>query len=196
MDVYAPFEVDPEHPVQLTLVFDMNRVLRFWPNVRPGFAPQAFPPGTSSFFSDNFNQTIAAFVGTAGSLEGYQLNSEVCQDLGCMPGDPPDGLSREWMTVVRDPSGAISAGFIAPDDAPPAIFGDLVPTLTTAGTIPGTLRLSVGLYRLTAEEHGYVDGFAFKNVGDPEDSCNVYPVMGNGPVDGHGPFPLWYTRRL
>lgn len=94
------------------------------------------------------------------------------------------------MTLIRDSSGAIGGGLIAPNDAPGAIIGDVIPTLSTGG------RISVGLYRLTAEEHGYIEGFVSKNVGDAEDSCSAYPVMGNGPVDGHGPFPSWYTRKL
>lgn len=199
IDALSEFDVDAVNPVQLTLVVDMNRMLRFWPNIRPEFQPpqpQGYPPGTSYFYSNSFNQALALFVGIPGSIEGYQLNSEICQDLTCVPGDPPDSLAREWLTLVRDSSGAIGAGVIASDDAPAAIFGDLIPTLTTAGTTAGTLRLSVGEYRLMAVEHGYLDGFVFKNVGDAEDSCSVYPIMGNGPVDGHGPFPLWYTRKL
>jgi hypothetical protein len=204
IDVFSAFDVDAGNPVQLTLVVDMNRMLRFWPNMAvfggsPVFQPprpQGYPPGTSYFYTNDFNQAIALFTGTPGSIEGYQLNSEICQNQGCVPGGPPDSLSREWMTLIRDTSGAVAGGVIAPDDAPGAIFGDVIPTLTTAGTTAGTLRLSVGLYRLTAEEHGYIDNFIPKNVGDPEDSCSAYPVMGNGPVDGHGPFPLWYTRKL
>jgi hypothetical protein len=200
IDVLSEFDVDAANPVQLTLIVDMNRMLRFWPNIGgPDFQPprpQGYPPGTSYFYNNDFTQALALFAGTPGSIEGYQLNSEICQDVNCVPGDPPDALSREWMTLIRDSSGAIGAGVIAPDDAPPAILGDLIPTLTTAGTAAGTLRLSVGAYRQMAAEHGYLDGFVFKNVGDPEDSCSAYPIMGNGPVDGHGPFPLWYTRKL
>lgn len=198
-NINAPsaFDVDATNPVQLTLVVDMNRMLRFWPNTRTYFTPpepQGYPAGTSYFFNNSFGQSLALFVGEPGSIEGYQINSEVCQIPICSSA-PPD-LSREWMTVIRDTNGDIRAGMIAPDDAPPAIYGDLVPPLTTAGTDPGTLRVSVGLYRDTIRESGYIDGFRFKNLGDPEDSCSVYPIMGNGPVDGHGPFPFWYTRRL
>jgi hypothetical protein len=200
LDVFSPFDVDETNPVQLTIVVDMDRMLQFWPNIRPEFQPpqpQGYPPGTSYFYSTNFNNALALFVGQPGSIEGYQLNSEICQDVNgnCFPGSPPDSLSREWMTVIRDSSGDIGAGFVAADDAPAAILGGLIPTLTTAGTAAGTLRLSVGDIGMNVE-HGYIDGFTFKNVGDPEDSCSAYPVMGNGPVDGHGPFPLWYTRKL
>jgi hypothetical protein len=202
IDVFSEFDVDATNPVQLTLVVDMNRMLRFWPNTAvfagmPSFQPprpSGYPAGTSYFYTNDFNQSIALFAGTPGSIEGYQLNSEICQDLGCAPGSPPDALSREWMTLIRDSSGAVAGGLIAPDDAPGAIIGDVIPTLTTANG--GTLHISVGLFRVTVEEHGYIDGFVSKNVGDAEDSCSAYPVMGNGPVDGHGPFPLWYTRKL
>lgn len=201
IDVFSEFDVDATQPVQLTLVVDMNRMLGFWPNIRPEFQPpqpQGYPPGTSYFYNTAFNQALALFVGPPGSIEGYQLNSEICQDVNgaCFPGSPPDSLSREWMTLIRDASGTIVAGLLAPDDAPAAIIGDLVPSLTTAGTTTGTIRLSVGYNRERLEEHGYVEGFRFKSLGDAEDSCSAYPIMGNGPVDGHGPFPLWYTRKL
>jgi len=199
IDVHSEFDVDATNPVPLTLVVDMNRMLRFWPNIGTNFQPpqpQGYPPGTSYFYNNDFTHVLALFAGRPGSVEGYQLNSEICQDLACVPGDPPDSLSREWMMVIRDASGAVGAGLIAPDDAPGAILGDLIPTLTTAGTTAGTLRISVGSYRDTVAEHGYLDGFAFKNLGDAEDSCSAYPISGNGPVDGHGPFPLWYTRKL
>jgi hypothetical protein len=204
IDVFSEFDVDATNPVQLTLVIDLNRMLRFWPNIAvsagtPNFQPpqpQGYPPGTSYFYTSGFTQALALFTGTPGSIEGYQLNSEICQDLSCVPGSPPDSLSREWMTLIRDSSGAIGAGMVTPDDVPGALFGDVIPTLTNAGSTAGTLRISVGEYRDVVKEHGYLDGFAFKNVGDPEDSCSAYPIMGNGPVDGHGPFPLWYTRKL
>jgi hypothetical protein len=74
---------------------------------------EGLPPGTSYFYSD---QTHALFVGTPGSIEGYQLISEICQDLNCMPGDPPDALSRERMTLIRDSSGTIGAGMVSHAD--------------------------------------------------------------------------------
>jgi hypothetical protein len=202
IDALSEFDVDADNPVQLTLVVDMNRMLQFWPNITfNGNAqfqppqPQAYPIGTSYFYNDGFMRSIGLFAGQPGSVEGYQLNSEICQDLvACHPGSAPDSLSRAWMTLIRDANGRIGAGLVAPDDAPGSVMGDLIPTMTT--NTNGTVHISLGLYRITVVEKGYIDGFVFKNVGDPEDSASAYPIMGNGPVDGHGPFPLWYVRKL
>ncbi|HTL35016.1 MAG TPA: hypothetical protein VL326_17935 [Kofleriaceae bacterium] len=201
IDAVSEFDVDADTPVQLTLVVDMNRLLQFWPNITfNGNAqfqppqPQAYPVGTSYFYSDGFLRSIGLFVGQPGSVEGYQLNSEICQDVvACSSGAPRD-LSRGWMTLIRDANGKIGAGMLAPDDAPGSVHGDLIPTMTT--DTAGTVHISLGLYRDTVAEQGYIDDFHFKNVNDTEDSASAYPVHGNGPVDGLGPFPLWYVRKL
>jgi len=199
IDALSDFDVDADNPVELTVIVDMNRMLHFWPNITFNGAasfqppqPQAYPPGTSYFYSDGFTRAIALFAGEPGSVEGYQLTSEICQFSPCNSGAPPDALSRGWMTLIRDSNGVIGSGSVTPDDAPDSVHGDVIPTMTidTAGTV----HLSLGLYRNFVEEHGYIDGFKFKNLGDPEDSASAYPTM--GPWAGYGPYALWYTRKL
>lgn len=200
------FDVGADTPTKLTLVIDMNRMLRFWPNISTIFQPlrpQGLLPGTSYFFNLDFEQNVAIFAGDAGSIEGYQVTSEICvNDFlhpgSCGVGDPPNTVTKEWLTVVRDPSGTVLAGGIAADDAYAVIIGDVVPTGVVAGTIAGTFTLPIGLYRNNVETNGTIDGFRFQLLGDPEDSATVTPgpnakgsVLGGG-----GPFPLWYTRRL
>jgi hypothetical protein len=197
------FDVGADTPTKLTPVIDMNRMLRFWPNILTvlGFQPpqpQGYPPGTSYFYLTSFERSLAIFAGEPGSIEGYQVISEVCQDVNgnCVAGAPPDSLAKEWLTLVRNPNGTIVAGEIQPDDTLGAFpGGDIVPTGVVAG-VTGTFTLPFGLYRVTTETNGTIDGFRFQSLGDPEDSCTVNPIQHQGPVDGHGPFPFWYTRRL
>lgn len=202
------FDVGADAPTKLTLVVDLNRLLHFWPNIgviagAPNFQPpepQGYPSGTSYFYISNFTQALAIFAGDPGSIEGYQLTSEVCgawfgNGGNCVAGSPPDWLVKEWMTLVRNSDGTIAAGNIQSDDMSAVLYGDVVPTGVVAGATPATFTLPIGLYRDTIVTNGTLDGFRFKSVGDPEDSCEASPLHG-GPVNGRGPFPLWYTRRL
>ncbi len=195
------FDVGMDAPTKLTLVIDLNRMLRFNPNTgllggAPDFhvAP-GLPSGTSYFFISDFQQSLAIFAGDPGSIEGYQLTGEVCQTSDCVAGSPPDALGKEWMTLIRNPDGTIAGGSIQADDMAGALWGDVVPTgVVTDAT--GTFTIPIGLYRVSVVTNGTLDGFRFKSVGDPEDSCTASPVQNQGPVTGHGPFPVWYTRRL
>ena len=197
------FDVDADTPTQLTLVVDMNRMLRFWPNIFPIFQPprpSGLLPGTSYFFNLDFERALAIFAGAPGSIEGYEVTSELCVNnflhpANCMVGSPPNTVAKEWLTIVRDPRGAVLAGEIAADDAYAVLYGDVVPTGVVTDAAAGTVTLPIGLYRTTVETNGTIDGMRFQSLGDPEASCTATAIQG-GAAPGLGPVPFWYTRRL
>ena len=206
--LHAGFDVTTDSPVKLTMVVDLNRALQFWPNITDpvGGFPQADasldhdPPGTSYFYNSffGFGGVFGIFLGSPGTIEGYQTTSEYCGGNACVPGSsPPNQLATEWMTLLRGTSGAINIGFIAANDANGGT-NSLITSSAASTTTAGTFRLSLGGFNNdgTASEIGSVDGFRFKALTDIEDSCSISYPLGGGAVGDHGPFPLWYKRRL
>lgn len=204
--LHAEFDVTPNSAVKLTMVVDLNRALQFWPNIAfLGSFPNADaslqhdPPGTSYFYNSffGFGRSFGVFLGSAGTIEGYQTTSEYCGGNACVAGSPPNQLATEWITLLRGTSGAINIGFIAPNDANGGA-NNLITSAMASTTTAGTFRLSLGDFNNdgTTTEIGFIDGFRFKALADSEDSCAISYPLGGGAAGDHGPFPLWYTRRL
>jgi len=128
--------LSPNSTAPLTLVIDINRMLRFYvtENRPGGFGPNT--PGNDSYFYNSvFDSSVYLFAGRHGSILGYQLVAGVCVDQnGTVPpvtnpnaydcstlnnsGTPVEnvGTVAAWLTVVEDPNGLPFVFNFMPDD--------------------------------------------------------------------------------
>jgi hypothetical protein len=105
----------------LTLMIDVNRMLRFYnqaiiKEVNPG-APSLI----SFFFTTVFNGSVYVFAGAPGEIGGYELVTRAC--IGVDDANvPPDyvcgsgGVVAAWLTLFSDAAGRPFAASFMPDD--------------------------------------------------------------------------------
>ncbi len=178
VDNPVAFTVSEAGEARLTLAVDLNRQLRYFANTREDFNPPnpSMKTGTSYFFTTIFPLSTMAAAGDTASIEGYEL----ALDAG-------GSLIKEWMTVVRDAAGAAVTGVVIPDDdnTLTLLKGRLDPS-TSARNEDGTWKLSFVIGR---DGTCSLDDFAFV-AADAGGSCQLTPLQGVGPL------PVSYTRKL
>ena len=100
---------DATTPIQITLMFDINRLLRFYDGLATasGFNPP--DPALVAAFSGHslLGGWIAGFMGTPGTIEGYKT---YYKNTSLGTGDIPG-----WMTIVYDANGKFVSGFMIGD---------------------------------------------------------------------------------
>lgn len=104
----------------LTMVIDVNRMLRFYNKGRADQGPNPeFPTDRAYFFTTVFEDSLFVFAGKAGGIRGYSFQTETCieafQDsYTCSSGSAKsvDG----WVTLILDSTGTPFAASIMPDD--------------------------------------------------------------------------------
>lgn len=164
----------------VTLVIDLNRMLRYFANTRTDFNPPNpnMKSGTSYFFTTVFAQSTGVFVGAAGSIDGYKLRVE-----------GPGVVIPGWMSLVRGADGAVVTGVVMPDD-------DNTLTILKGAVVPEGVHAAEGGVEIPFElgpGNGALVGFAFQELGDPESSCTLEPLDTTG---AQGPFTVFYSRQL
>ena len=113
----------PGNTSELTMLFDLNRMLRYFNNGRvDNKAPNNSAPNTFTYFytldleEDN---TAYAFVGKTGSIYGYRTILEGCSDLPMPPDRVCVNVSQTvglWMTSIYDKNNAHIKTTFMPDD--------------------------------------------------------------------------------
>lgn len=103
-------------PATLTLLFDLNRLLRFYDGQNTTHDGGPFPTDPNDkayFFGHSFlGSFIAPFFGTPGSIEGYKTAYSAAN-----PSTPGQYmLVNGWMTLVFDADGKFLSGMLMGDD--------------------------------------------------------------------------------
>jgi hypothetical protein len=104
----------------LSLVIDVNRMLRFYNKGRPDSGPNpGFPVNRAYFFTTLFEESLFVFAGRPGSIRGYSYLTSTCMG----PSVTADYLCATdkfvvggWMTLILDAEGVPFAANAMPDD--------------------------------------------------------------------------------
>jgi len=92
----------------LTIVFDINRVLRFYSGKNTQGVNPSDPANKAYFFAHSLLGTfVGAFFGVAGSIQGYRTFFATTNATASISG---------WMTLIFDGSGKFLSGMLMPDD--------------------------------------------------------------------------------
>lgn len=108
---------DGENP-QLTLLFDLSRVLRFYCGEHPeqqGVGPMDLGDKAYFFTHSTFSESAALFFGTAGSIYGFKTIYASYNPEDSIGGVIPAGVFG-WMTLIFDVGGNILSGHLIGDD--------------------------------------------------------------------------------
>jgi hypothetical protein len=99
----------------LTILVDLNRMLRFYDGLSNAPSP-ADPTNKAYFFCHTlFTHSVAAFIGTAGTIQGYKTeyaSYDAGQEIGART---PDGVLG-WMTLIFDAQGNFLSGILMGDN--------------------------------------------------------------------------------
>jgi hypothetical protein len=127
-DVKGGFKVEKDQQMTLTMLIDMNRLLRYENGAKNH--PRDFPThrNPSFFFDTSFNANSFIFVGKPGKIYGYEIKSLVCKDSdlsvsGDLTADPATATCSSgffpvntWMTLITDKDGKPISLNIQPED--------------------------------------------------------------------------------
>lgn len=103
--------IDASSPIKITILFDINRLLRFYNGTGSGVNPTD-PIHKAYFFGHSLlGSWIATFFGDPGKIEGYATRYSVTATP-----NPGYGLVKGWMTVVYDSNGKFLSGLLMGDD--------------------------------------------------------------------------------
>lgn len=127
-DVVLGPSSSPSSNVTLTMVFDLNRILRFYTGMGSGVT-QGESAGSAYFFAHSLLGTfVGLFFGDIGSIEAYEARYSSARSEG-----DPDGVSG-WMTLIFDSNGNFLSGMLsADDDNAPAVAKGRVTSFTPRG---------------------------------------------------------------
>ena len=181
----------------LTMLFDLNRMLRYFNNGRTdNQAPSTQAPNSFTYFYslDLKRDNVAyAFVGEAGSIYGYRTVLEGCSDLP-MPVDRVCSNVQEtvglWMTSVYDKNNNhIKTTFMPDDDNAFTTIKGSTDNITNPLVDVGNGRFNIK-YGLDEDTQGTI--FNFKHATSVDDK--VDGVTFEGFQDTYG--QLYMERKL
>jgi hypothetical protein len=105
----------------LSLVIDVNRMLRFYNKGRPDSGPNpSFPTNRAYFFTTLFEESLFVFAGKPGSIRGYSYLTSTCMeatvtsDYLCSTSTAKSVAG--WVTLILDADGTPFAANAMPDD--------------------------------------------------------------------------------
>lgn len=106
---------------QLTLLLDVNRMLRFYNRGRTDQGPApGLPTDRSYFFTSVFRESGFSFVGRPGSIRGYSFVTQACTGATLIPPDhvcTTGSIVGGWLTLATAADGSpLLAGFQPDDD--------------------------------------------------------------------------------
>jgi hypothetical protein len=107
--------------INMTLVIDMNRLLRFYNRGRSDTGPNpGHPTDYSYFFDTTFRDSIFGFAGEPGQIYGYYMSAYACWNATTIPADHICQTNGDWidfwMTIITDVSGIPIVASFMPDD--------------------------------------------------------------------------------
>ncbi len=114
-------EIATSGSVRMTLVIDVNRVLRFFNQGRSdqGAGPE-LPINRSYFYTSVFTSSSFVFVGKPGDIKGYAFVTKACSSITTIPADHEcidnPFVVAGWVTLIYDKDGNPMAVNIMPDD--------------------------------------------------------------------------------
>ena len=128
-------KADAEVP-RLTLLVDMNRMLRFYNRGRVDSGPNpAMSKTRAYFFTSIFPDNSYAFIGVPGKIYGFEMQANACRESSndpaeqsslqgaydpatgkCNDGSTPAGRVPFWMTIITAGNGAPLYAITSPDD--------------------------------------------------------------------------------
>jgi hypothetical protein len=188
----ASFTVAEGSTTPLSLAMDLNRMLRYFANIRSDLQPPNpnMKAGTSYFFTTVFPFSTVLVPGEGGSVEGYQLTV-----VGSKGGGGTEVVPG-WLTVLRDAGGAVVGGVVIgdDDDGLTVAKGNLLPVSADNGDGTWDLGYSLGTGGGGTPFTGLLQGFAFTAVGDSAD-CPL-TVSGAPWLSAFTGFHAYYTREL
>ena len=109
--------VEGDNPT-VTILFDLNRMLRFYNGMNPDLGHGGVNPGDPTdkayFFAHSvFGDSIGIFLGDAGRIEGYQA---IYVNYDDHIGDGTEAGVEAWMTLVFDSDDNFLSGHLIGDD--------------------------------------------------------------------------------
>jgi hypothetical protein len=125
LQVYFPIKdglkISSDSNKTLSLVIDVNRMLRFYNKGRPDSGPNpSFPVNRAYFFTTIFEESLFVFAGKPGSIKGYSFLTSTCMeatvtsDYLCATSTAKSVAG--WMTLILDADGNPFAASAMPDD--------------------------------------------------------------------------------
>ena len=142
----ASITVKAGDAVQLTILVDLSRMLCFYDgHYGQGVSPSD-PADKAFFYSYSvFGESVAAFFGDAGSIQGYSDEVAAYDYADPVSGAPTavGGWGEGWMTIVLDQGGNIMAGALHGDHewGPLDQKGIISSSTTNGGAIDFTYSL-------------------------------------------------------
>jgi hypothetical protein len=152
-----PLVVTEESAAELSLVFDLNRMLRYYNRNAINSGPNpGMPVDRTYFFTSLFDGSVYGFVGKPGRIYGYEM---VFTSQNCDGVDNTEYNIGSWMTIITAADGSlITANLMPDDDNAMAICKGSTAGMATpvvAGSAAGTVNLSY----LRGEYQGTLYGF-------------------------------------
>ncbi len=185
------FSVAEATPVSLKLAMDLNRMLRYFANVREelGAPNPNMKGGTSYFFTTVFPFSTVLVADEGATIEGYRLTVTAFSEHGA-------GLVPGWLTVIRGADGAVVGGVVMGDDDNDLTVakGNLAPAVDEDEDGVWVLEYGLGAGDGGQPFTGRLQGFQFLGVG-ATDTCDV-TVEGARWLDGFTGFTASYRREL
>ncbi len=151
--------VKKDEELDLSMVIDLNRILRFYNQGRldQGAGPVA-PTNRAYFFNSVFNSSVFFFLGKPGRVYGYEGRAKAClysrwdsQTGACnvQAGDPGEFIVGFWLTIITAPDGSpLITSFTPDDDTTLTVVKGTPQFLTipiTVGSANGLVNLHYGL---------------------------------------------------
>lgn len=122
-EVSGGFTIEKDKEITLTMLMDMNRLLRYDNSAKDH--PRDFPThrNPSFFFDTTFKNNSFVFVGRPGKIYGYEIKSLVCKDTDLDKTDLSNASCSSdftpvntWMTLITDQNGKPQSLNIQPED--------------------------------------------------------------------------------
>lgn len=114
-------EIGGDSTATLTMVIDVNRMLRFYNQGMKDQGPNpGMPTNRSFFYTTVFDGSAFVFVGQPGDIKGFAFVTNACADQATIPADhicvDNPFVVAGWITLIFDKSGNPIVTNLMPDD--------------------------------------------------------------------------------
>lgn len=150
VETTANYEIQSGVKPTLTILFDINRLLRFYDGLNPslshGGVNPTDPSNAAYFFAHSLlGKFVAGFFGTPGRIEGYKTFYSASTNGGASY----EGVEG-WLTVVYDSNGTFLSGIMmGNDDNALTCAKGIITTYTSTATNTATFRYDISNVEVT-----------------------------------------------